>query len=157
MTRRTCPQEIVKIIEAYSQVVRNLNAHVHPDDHFPTGPSLYGKEALEPGVSLSDGAESLLNSVDESDKSPWILCWGGTNVLAQALKEAAKQPRKESARFRSKLRVYSISDQDDTGAWIRLKFPDVFYINSVHGWNQCGMAAWTGISGDTKEVQTSRK
>jgi hypothetical protein len=26
--------------------------------------------------------------------------------------------------------------------------PDIFYIASVHGWNQYGLAAWTGISGD---------
>ena len=26
--------------------------------------------------------------------------------------------------------------------------PDLFYIASVHGWNQYGLAAWTGISGD---------
>lgn len=26
--------------------------------------------------------------------------------------------------------------------------PDIFYIVSVHGWNQYGLAAWTGISGD---------
>jgi Protein of unknown function (DUF1593) len=32
--------------------------------------------------------------------------------------------------------------------WIRLHFPDVFYISSAHGWNQYGLAAWTGISGD---------
>lgn len=46
------------------------------------------------------------------------------------------------------MRVYAISDQDDTGAWIRNTFPDIFYIASVHAWNQYGMAAWTGISGD---------
>jgi hypothetical protein len=44
--------------------------------------------------------------------------------------------------------VYAISDQDDTGPWIRANFPDVVYIASVHGWNQYGLAAWTGISGE---------
>jgi Protein of unknown function (DUF1593) len=158
MKHRTCPQDMIKILKAYSLVVHNLNAHVHPDNPFPTGdyllglvktgPSLYGKEALQPNVPLSDGAKLLLDSVDESDEPLWILCWGGTNVLAQALQEAAKRSPKESAGFRSKLRVYAISDQDDTGAYIRLMFPDVFYISSVHGWNQYGIAAWTGISGD---------
>jgi hypothetical protein len=158
MKRRTCPQDMVKIIKAYSQVVHNLNAHAHSDNPFPTGdyllslvktgPSLYGKEALQPDEPLSDGAKLLLDSTDESDEPLWILCWGGTNVLAQALQEAARRSPTESARFRSKLRVYAISDQDDTGTWIRHKFPDVFYISSVHGWNQYGMAAWTGISGD---------
>lgn len=32
--------------------------------------------------------------------------------------------------------------------WIRYNYPDVFYIASTHGWNQYGLAAWTGISGD---------
>ena len=113
-----------------------------------TGPSLYGKEAVQPDVPLSDGAKLLLDSVDESDEPLWILCWGGTNVLAQALQEADKRSPEEGAGFRSKLRVYAISDQDDTGAWIRLRYSDVFYISSVHGWNQYGIAAWTGISGD---------
>lgn len=44
--------------------------------------------------------------------------------------------------------MYTISDQDDTGAWIRHTFPDIFYIASVHAWNQYGLATWTGISGD---------
>lgn len=44
--------------------------------------------------------------------------------------------------------MYAISDQDDTGAWIRNTFPEILYIASVHGWNHYGMAAWTGISGD---------
>lgn len=46
------------------------------------------------------------------------------------------------------MRVYAISDQDDTGMWIRVNFPDIFYIVSQHGWNQYGLAAWTGMSGD---------
>ena len=57
-------------------------------------------------------------------------------------------PEPKFAALRSTLRVYAISDQDDTGAWIRNTFPDIFYISSVHAWNQYGMAAWTGISGD---------
>ena len=32
--------------------------------------------------------------------------------------------------------------------WIRVTYPDIFYICSVHAWNQYGLAAWTGISGD---------
>jgi hypothetical protein len=110
---------------------------------------LYGKEALGPGVPLSGGAKLLIERLDESDRPLWILCWGGTNVLAQAL--ARVQPTRSaagSAKLRSKIRVYAISDQDDTGMWIRITWPDIFYIASVHAWNQYGLAAWTGISGD---------
>lgn len=107
---------------------------------------MYGKEALESGVPLSEGSKLLIDALDQSEEPLWVLCWGGTNVLAQVLQHT--NARSDSAQLRKKLRVYAISDQDDTGALIRLQWPDVFYINSIHGWNQYGLAAWTGISGD---------
>ena len=159
MKRLVHPEDMEKIVQAYSLVVDNLNAHVHshnqysPGEYFlkmiKTGPALYGKEALETGVPLSDGAKMLIDRLDESDAPLWVLCWGGTNVLAQALQHIHKdRSAAEGVALRSKIRVYAISDQDDTGLWIRLTFPDIFYINSVHGWNQYGLAAWTGISGE---------
>lgn len=101
-------------------------------------------------VPLSEGGELLLERILAPSLQPlWILCWGGTNVLASVLlKIDDKYPPEDSQRLLSRLRVYAISDQDDTGAWIRNSFPDIFYIASVHGWNQHGMAAWTGISGE---------
>jgi hypothetical protein len=53
-------------------------------------------------------------------------------------------------KFVAKLRVYSISDQDDAGPWIRKEFPDLFYIVSPSTANseQYAYATWTGISGD---------
>ncbi|KAF2173882.1 hypothetical protein M409DRAFT_16151 [Zasmidium cellare ATCC 36951] len=150
MKRAVHRGDMHKIIDAYEKIVDNLNKNVHPHNQYPsaesiralvkTGPVLYGKEALEPDVPLSEGAKLLIERLDESDRPLWILCWGGTNFLAQALQH--------SARLRSKMRVYALSDQDDTGAWIRHRYPDIFYIASVHGWNQYGLAAWTGISGD---------
>lgn len=54
------------------------------------------------------------------------------------------------ARFVARLRVYTISDQDNSGPWIRKTFPSLFYFASpgMHdggGYYQC---AWPGISGD---------
>ncbi|SPO03445.1 uncharacterized protein DNG_06128 [Cephalotrichum gorgonifer] len=159
MRKNVHPEDMQTIVSAYAKVVDNLNAHVHPDNQYPSaaylqsiiksGPALYGKEALRPEVSLSEGAALLIDRLDASDAPLWVLCWGGTNVLAQALQHVEKtRSADEGARLRAKLRVYAISDQDDTGMWIRVKFPDVFYICSVHGWKEYGMAAWTGISGD---------
>ncbi|HEX7158421.1 MAG TPA: nucleoside hydrolase-like domain-containing protein, partial [Edaphobacter sp.] len=56
----------------------------------------------------------------------------------------------ETAKFITKLRVYSISDQDDAGPWIRREFPDLFYIvqPSTHTGGEYYYATWTGISGD---------
>jgi hypothetical protein len=50
----------------------------------------------------------------------------------------------------AKLRVYAISDQDDSGPWLRKTFPELFYIVSpgIHSRNAYHHATWTGISGD---------
>ncbi|RTE84574.1 hypothetical protein BHE90_000943 [Fusarium euwallaceae] len=55
------------------------------------------------------------------------------------------RPSAEAAQLRSRLRVYAISDQDDTGDWIRTSFPDVLYIVSIHGFGCFDLAAWQGI------------
>lgn len=153
------PEDMETIVNAYGRVVNNLNAHVHPENQYSdaeyffsiikTGPSCYGKQALNDGVPLSEGASLLIQRIDESEEALWVLCWGGVNVLAQALQHAQRErSASEFARFRSKLRVYTISDQDDTGIWIRTNFSDIFSICSVHGWNEYGNATWIAISGD---------
>lgn len=153
------PEDMVKIVKAYAEVVENLNKHVHPENQYSpaqqfldmikTGPAMYGKEALKPEIPLSDGSKLLLDCLKESDEALWVLCWGGTNVIAQALQYARQTlPAEEHFKLRSKIRIYAISDQDDTGSLIRSDYPDIFYISSIHGWNQYGLALWTGISGD---------
>ncbi|KAJ9668654.1 hypothetical protein H2201_001296 [Coniosporium apollinis] len=160
MKTKVCPQDMEKIIDAYEGAVGNLNAHAHPDfqylpaqymrDLIRKGAESYGMAAVGDDIPLSEGGKLLLDRLKAPTDEPlWVLCWGGTNVLAQVLlKIKSQEPAPDAARLRKKLRVYAISDQDDTGAWIRNNFPDVFYISSVHGWNQYGLAAWTGISGD---------
>jgi hypothetical protein len=81
----------------------------------------------------------------------WVSIWGGANTLAQALlRVRATRGPSEVEKFIEKLRVYSISDQDDAGPWIRREFPNLFYV--VQPSNQTGAeyyyATWTGISGD---------
>ena len=46
--------------------------------------------------------------------------------------------------------MYSISDQDDAGPWIRREFPGLHYIAlpSTPDGEQYALATWTGISGD---------
>jgi hypothetical protein len=67
------------------------------------------------------------------------------NTLAQALYKIDKtKSKKEANRLISKLRVYTISDQDDSGIWIRNNFPDLFYI--VSPGDDYGNATWMGIS-----------
>ncbi|KAJ0415301.1 hypothetical protein BJY00DRAFT_327121 [Aspergillus carlsbadensis] len=159
MKCRVCPEDMVNIINAYGQVVDNLNAHVHPNNQYPdhkcllslvsTGPEVYGMEALSNDVPLSEGARRLIEALKESPEPLWVLNWGGANVLAQALHHIDKTDGSEESKtiLRSRIRVYAISDQDDCGVWIRSTYPDIFYICSLHGWSQYRLAAWMGISG----------
>ncbi|KDN55847.1 nucleoside hydrolase-like domain-containing protein [Flavobacterium seoulense] len=156
--KKTAVYRIKEIVEAYGKVRDNLEKH---ESGFPTADYLnsvtteglpdYGMAAIGKGKD-SPASELLIQSVDKNDSRPlWIPVWGGPNVLGQALWKV-KQTRstKELEKFVSKLRVYAISDQDDSGPWIRAGFPKLFYIVSP-GFNQGGAyhhATWSGISGD---------
>ncbi|KAL4966907.1 uncharacterized protein BDV14DRAFT_207710 [Aspergillus stella-maris] len=155
------PEDMLHVINAYGNVTDNLNTHAPPDSQYPPaeyfrsilrkGAETYGMTALAPNATLSPGAKLLIQRLQSNSSQPlWVLAWGGTNVLAQALQYIHQTYSSDRASdLRSKLRVYAISDQDDTGAWIRTNYPDIFYISSTHGWNQYGLASWIAISGET--------
>ncbi|KAJ5966232.1 hypothetical protein N7481_012946 [Penicillium waksmanii] len=154
----THPEEIRRIITAYGKVVKNLNSHVNPDFQYQTadellklvtsGPAVYGKNALRDSEPLSKGALRLLSALQESSEPLYVPVWGGVNTLAQALRYLAQtSSSREAAIERAKLRVYTISDQDNSGPWVRAKYPDVFYVVSAHGWNQYGQGSWLGMNG----------
>ena len=70
--------------------------------------------------------------------------WGGPNTLAQALyKIKETRSEAEARRLIDKLRVYTISDQDDSGIWMRTNFPGLFYIVSPGGYES---STWTAIT-----------
>jgi hypothetical protein len=156
---RVLPEMIRERIRAYGLVRNALLAHA---PGFPTAESLlacvhtalpvFGMAGVGAGKD-SDGSNALIAAADRDDPRPlWVSVWGGANALAQALWKV-KQTRgaAELAAFVRKLRVYTISDQDDAGPWIRKTFPDLFYIVSPSSptSNQGYAAAtWTGFSGD---------
>lgn len=155
---RVAPQRIHRIVEAYGEVRDNLERH---ETGFPTaawlrsrigeGLPVYGMAGVGEGKD-SDGSERLIAAADRDDSRPlWVTVWGGSNVLAQALwKVRATRPAEALAAFVARLRVYTISDQDDSGPWIRKNFPELFYIASpgVHAGGGYHYATWAGISGD---------
>lgn len=155
---RIAPERIQKIVDAYALVRDNLekNESGFPDGDFvrskiTRGLPEYGMKAVGEGKD-SPASEELIKTVDKEDSRPlWVTVWGGPNVLAQALwKVRQTRSAEELAAFVSKLRVYTISDQDDSGPWIRKEFPDLFYIVSP-GFDMGGAyhhATWSGISGD---------
>lgn len=144
------PESIRRLVAAYGQVRPNLVLHA---SGYPTAKALearifagqpgYGVAATGPGRD-TEGSRRIIAALDAPDPRPlWVSIWGGANTLAQALRtlQASRSPE-EVARLVAKLRVYTISDQDDAGAWIRKTFPDLFYIVSPGGY---GAATWTGI------------
>ncbi len=152
------PDRIQKIVEAYGKVRDNLELH---ESGFPKAE--YLQKCISKGIPIggmngvgegkdSPGSELLIKAVDRKDSRPlWVDVWGGPNVLAQALwKVRSTRSPEELAKFVAKLRVYAISDQDNSGPWIRKEFPDLFYIvtpgaNAGGGFHH---ATWIGIGGD---------
>jgi hypothetical protein len=141
-------------VDAYAEVLPNLHAHA---EGYPAAESLrgkiragraaYGMQGVGPGMD-TDASRVIVAAVDADDPRPvWVTVWGGAVDLAQALYGvAATRSEAEVARFVSKLRVYSISDQDDAGPWIRARFPELFWIASVHAFGQYGLASWIGMA-----------
>ncbi|KAK9427999.1 hypothetical protein V1505DRAFT_378386 [Lipomyces doorenjongii] len=156
LNRTTCPDCIHFIINAYGKVVDSLLVHssdypTASDLHalVTTGSTTYGTLVLDEPPSAA--VSHLIATVDglSPNESLWVQCWGGASILAHALSIITSLRSSEDVNiFISKLRVYSISDQDNAGSWIRMHFPQLFYIVSLHGWNQYGLATWSGISGE---------
>jgi hypothetical protein len=153
------PESITRVIQAYEKVQSNLKKH---QPNFPDAKTLYplvkkglpkyGMKGVGEGMD-SEGSEWIIKILENSDARPlWIPIWGGANTLAQALYKIEKTKSKtEAKRLLAKLRVYTISDQDDSGLWIRNKFPELFYI--VSPGDDYGNATWTGImTGNIKGI-----
>ena len=158
MKSRVRPDVILSVLDAYEKVQPNLLKHA---PGFPAAAALravvtpgqpgYGMAAVGEGKT-SPGADLILRAAERDDRRPlWVLAWGGTNTLAQALSSArsTRTPAQLEAVV-SKLRVYAISDQDDAGPWIRREFPGLRYVAtpSTQDGEEYSFATWTGISGD---------
>jgi hypothetical protein len=152
------PETMRALIRAYGQVRPNLLLHAQGwptaedlDGKVFTGQTTYGMAPVNAG-HVSEGAQAIIRAADRQDERPlWISVWGGINTLAEALvRVRSTRSPGEAARFIEKLRVYSISDQDDAGPWIRREFPGLFYIvqPSTATGGEYYYATWTGISGD---------
>ncbi|MEO6716919.1 MAG: nucleoside hydrolase-like domain-containing protein [Novosphingobium sp.] len=148
------PEMIQQRIAAYAQVLPNLRKHDenYPDAEFlrsrlRTGSPVYGMTGVGEGRDTA-ASRLIIAAVDRPDPRPvWIAAWGGAADLAQALStvRATRSPAQVD-RFVAKLRVYSISDQDDAGPWARAYFPKLFWETGVHGFTRYQLGTWLGIS-----------
>ncbi|MDB5279626.1 MAG: hypothetical protein JWR61_4581 [Ferruginibacter sp.] len=149
-SKKVSPELIEKVIHAYGKVQPNLLKH---EPGFPPaqklaglvkkGLPLYGMEGVGKGKD-SEGSEWIIRMLEKADNRPlWVTVWGGPNVLAQTLwKIRETKSEGEAKRLINKLRVYTISDQDNSGPWIRKNFPDLFYIASPGSYDA---ATWSAI------------
>lgn len=145
------PESIRAVVHAYGQVRPRLLEH---DARYPTAEALealikagrpeYGMSGVGAGKD-SEGSAWIIRRLEENDDRPlWVAVWGGANTLAQALHTLrATKSEAELARLVAKLRVYAISDQDDSGPWLRKNFPALFYIVSPGG--DYSSATWSAI------------
>ncbi len=149
---RVAPESIVKVLQAYKLIQPNLLKHEkgYPDYDFlvskvKKGLPEYGMQAVGEGHD-SEGSEWIIKVLEKDDqRSVWIPVWGGVNTLAQAIWKIKKtKSRQEAEKLFGKIRIYTISDQDDAGPWIRKTFPDIFYVCSP-GYSY-GRATWLGMS-----------
>jgi hypothetical protein len=144
---RVHPESIRRIVERYGQVLPRLRRH---DPRYPLASELLARVAAgQPGYGLqaigegrdTPGSALLLRELLRPDPRPlWVSVWGGANTLAQALHRLRRShSAAEVDAVVRRLRVYTISDQDDSGAWLRREFPGLFYIVSPGGY---GHATW---------------
>lgn len=158
LRNRTSVKNIRDCVSAYEKVRDNLAKHA---DGFPTaehlesvireGRSDFGMKGVGEGKDTT-GSNHIIDVIDRADTRPvWVTAWGGSNCLAQALWKVRKtRTVAEVDSFVSKIRVYTISDQDDAGPWMRQQFPKLYYVASPGGERdlEYNQATWTGISGD---------
>ncbi len=155
---KASPEIMKAVIAAYGKVRPNLMQHASGwpseaalDALVSSGQLKYGMAATGPD-KMTAGAQAIIDAADKPDRRPlWISVWGGANTLAQALIHVRQTRSADAlAAFVAKLRVNSISDQDDAGPWIRREFPQLFYIvkPSPPDSAEYASATWTGISGD---------
>lgn len=152
LRNRVAPESITTIVRAYEKVYPNLirheNGYPEPSDllsKIKQGLPVYGMEGVGEGKD-SEGSEWIIKELEKTDERPlYISVWGGANTLAQALYKIRKtRSAAETDRLVSKLRVYTISDQDDSGIWMRNNFPELFYI--VTPGDHYASATWSGIN-----------
>ena len=150
------PEFIERRVSAYQEVLPRLRVH---DPAYPDGEQLQAViRASDPSYGLSGigtekhqaAADLIIESVDRDDpRSVWVALWGGSAPLAQALANVRERRSSEEVKeFVGKLRVYAISDQDDAGPWIRMTFPHLKWVSTMHGFGEYGLATWAGITHD---------
>lgn len=143
------------IIDKYAVIRPNLLVHA---DGYPTATYLTsilreGQKGIVGMAGVGDdrttpGSQLIVAELKKSDPRPvWILAWGGSSTLAQALWDLRKEGLSETElnALVAKIRFYEIAGQDDSGAWIANQFPEIFIVRSGNQFMSFSYrASWQG-------------
>lgn len=148
------PDLVYRLIHAYAAVYKNLSFH---DRNYPVPSRLdslvkkgnphRGKAFVGEGHDTEASLWLVERMTAPVDEPLHIAIWGGSTDLAQALwKIRTTLPPGRQFMVYSRLRIYSVNNQDDTGPWIMEQFPGLFFILSQARHNEDRrMAAYRGM------------
>lgn len=125
-----------EIIDEWAKVRDNILKH---QEGYPTPDELKAvcyagnmdvNHLHDTGLIDTEGARHIIRVLLDKDTRPvWVQAWGGTNTIAQAISILIRDYPTEYVEYAfAKLRIYAIADQDNTSAWIRENYPEIFYI-----------------------------
>lgn len=132
------PELFFHLIDGYDRVVDNLRLHANgwPDASelqavVSTGQHRYGIGDTGPNKT-TPGSRLIERAMLRDDPRPLhIIVNAGSNTLAQALLELeARLPANEFAAALGTVRVFENGAQDNAGAWIVNRWPDIHWIRS---------------------------
>ena len=152
---------LLAAIDRYEQVYPNLCVHApgYPTPDFLRSVTAKGQTGYGTGsVGYSTrGSQMLARAILRDDpRTLWVSVWGGANTLLRALREAKASASSDEAfaKAAGRVKVYSISDQDNAGFVVRTEFPEVCYIvdpcppDKPGDGGNYNNTVWRGISGD---------
>jgi hypothetical protein len=164
------PELIHQVIDAYAKDYPGLKRHgefpkpealkqaVHAGQPV-AGPKVAVEQSIGQGKA-TDASQYLIARALLDDPRPlWVAVWGGTADLAQALWTLENDhPKADLDRFYAKVRVHAIADQDSTAAYLRERYPRLFYARrrmAMRGMYRDGDMTLTDADWVTKHVNQS--
>lgn len=162
------PDLIHQAIDAYAACYPHLRRH---HKRFPSPASLHrlvhpgqpiAGPKIDPALSFGPGKNTpasnwLVQQILKPDPRPlWVLIWGGSADLAQALHQLRSTGREATT---SRLRVHSIGQQDSTGPVIAAEWPALYYMTrgfGIRGMYRGGDLSLTSADWVASQVNNNR-
>ncbi len=154
------PDLFHKLIDGYAKVVGNLRQHAKgwpsPERlHSITAPGQPGYGIADAGQGKSSpGSRLLVRALERDDpRRLHVVVNAGSNTLAQALLDfQAKHSSEELAAALARLQVYENGAQDNAGAWICHRFPEIEWLRSNYQTYAYGGPSWEARPGDPESI-----